>query len=106
MMTTADILTLTKNNLEIRNTIQDTYLQHLIGSSISAIKDEGVEFTTGGDYTDDEADLIVMYAAYKYRQRVGNGEYTTAALNPQGMPYMLRYALNQKIFSQKMRTQE
>ncbi len=49
----------------------------------------------------DEANVIVMYAAYLYEMR-RPVEGRTDTLNPQGMPYMLRYALNNMLFAQKM----
>ena len=44
-----------------------------------------------GSASDDD-DLVVMYAAWRWRRRATGEE----------MPRMLRYALNNKIFSQKM----
>ena len=57
------------------------------------------------DYETEDANLIVMYAAYLYRNRVTDsiGGYTTA-LSATGMPRMLRYALNQRIFSKRSST--
>lgn len=98
------ILTMLKANLEKRNNINDVYLTQLIAAAKEEIRREGITLPDS-DYSVDEANLIVMYAAYLYRRRVGTGEgYGTTAMNPQGMPYMLRYALNNMLFSQKMRT--
>lgn len=60
---------------------------------------------TEDNYEIDDANLIVMYAAYLYRNRVNDSEagYKTA-ISATGMPRMLRYALNNRLFSQKMRT--
>lgn len=100
------ILSMLKANLEIKNSINDTYLNQLITVSKTEIKKEGITLDVSDDgYTVDHANLIVMYAAYLYRRRTGNAEgYGTASLNPQGMPYMLRYALNNELFAQKMRS--
>ena len=96
----AQVLSLLKANLQIRNNIQDDYLNHLIETAKIRIRAEGV---TLGNTTED-LQLIEMYAAYLYRRRAGNEQgYNTEAMNPQGMPYMLRYALNNRIFSEKMR---
>ena len=96
------VLSLLKANLQITNHIQDDYLNHLIETAKIRIRAEGV---TLGNTTED-VQLVEMYAAYLYRRRVGNEQgYNTEAMNPQGMPYMLRYALNNRIFSEKMRAQ-
>lgn len=98
----AQVLSLLKANLQIRNNIQDDYLNHLIETAKIRIRAEGV---TLGNTTED-LQLVEMYAAYLYRKRAGNEQgYNTEAMNPQGMPYMLRYALNNRIFSEKMRAQ-
>lgn len=97
------LLEMLKANLEKRNSINDAYLTQLIELSKTEIVREGITLSDD-NYTVDEANLIVMYAAYLYRRRVGTSEgYSSAALNPQGMPYMLRYALNNMLFAQKMR---
>lgn len=94
-----EILNLLKADLEKRNSIGDDYLEHLIEVARTRIEAEGI---TLGD-TDDDKQLIEMYAAYLYRKRVGSADgYNTAALNPQGMPYMLRLALNDRVFAEKM----
>lgn len=101
-----------KANLEKRNSLNDDYLKDLIiPAAISELQREGITLHTtetqgGVDYTEpEEVNVIVMQAAYFYRKRVSNGEnYQTAAFNPQGEPYMLRYAKNNLLFSQKMRS--
>lgn len=108
-MTLNDILTMLKANLEIMNTIKDAYLNNLITVAITEIQREGITFKTELDaenhetYAVDDANLIVMYGAYLYRNRVNDSEagYKTA-LASTGMPRMLRYALNNKLLSQKM----
>ena len=97
-----EVLNLLKNNLEITNSINDDYLNHLINTAKASITQSG--YTFGDEYTDSEKNLIVMYASHLYRNRLtsSEGHYTTAK-NPQGMPDMLRYELNNAILSQKMR---
>lgn len=131
-MTKSAILSMLKANLEIINTLKDDYLGQLIDVSIKEINREGIVFVTTqvpvqsetdpdatdpepsdpepepeteDDYEIDDANLIVMYAAYLYRNRVNDSEagYKTA-ISATGMPRMLRYALNNRLFSQKMRT--
>lgn len=102
-MTDQDLLTMVKANLEKRNKLEDAYLTQLITAAKGSITREGI-ILSESDYTIEEANIIVMYAAYLYEKRRSTAEdYKTAALNPQGMPYMLRYALNNMLFSQKMR---
>lgn len=97
-----EVLNLLKNNLEITNSINDEYLNHLLETARTYIERQGYEFNT--ELTDSEKNLIVMYASHLYRNRLtsSEGHYTTAK-NPQGMPDMLRYELNNAILSQKMR---
>lgn len=131
-MTKSAILSMLKANLEIINTLKDDYLEQLIDVSIKEINREGIVFVTTqvpvqsetdpdatdpdpsdpepepeteDDYEIDDANLIVMYAAYLFRNRVNDSEagYKTA-ISATGMPRMLRYALNNRLFSQKMRT--
>ena len=98
------LLTMLKANLEKRNSANDGYLSQLIEVAKNAITREGITLTvTDGEYGTEDANLIVMYAAYLYRNRMRNGEgYETTALYPQGMPYMLRLALNNRIMQEKM----
>lgn len=103
-MTDADLLVMLKSNLEIypENTTQDLYLTQLIGVSRLEIEREGINLQD--DLSDDN--LVVMYAAYLFRKRASDGAdaaYSTAAMRQVGMPRMLRYALNNRLFSQKMR---
>ena len=101
-MTDQDLLGMLKANLEKRNSINDSYLEKLIDAAKAGIAREGITLPDS-DYSFDQGNLIVMYAAYLYNMRrpVEDG-YRTDALYPQGMPYMLRYALNNMIFAQKM----
>lgn len=94
------VLSLLKADLEKRNNVNDDYLDKLIDVAVDRIKAEGINL---GESVDD-MQLVSMYAAYLYRRRTGNNEgYSTEALNPQGMPYMLRLALNNRIFAEAMR---
>lgn len=80
-----------KANLEIipANTLWDVYLTGLITASEQMIGREGI---TLGDSLED-ANLVVMYAAYLYRKR---------ATDNAPMPRMLRYALNNRLFAEKV----
>lgn len=104
-MTNLDILEMLKANLEIATKTHDTYLSQLIEVGYKQIIEEGIKIDKedapeGSDYTysiEDikDVNLIVMYAAYLYRKRADE--------NAPQMPRMLRYALNNRLFSQKIR---
>lgn len=88
-MTNSDILAMLKSNLQIMGTTWDVYLAQLIEASKRSIEREGITLDVGEI---DDINLIVMYASYLYRKR--NDDST-------GMPRMLRYALNNRLLSQK-----
>lgn len=88
-MTNAEILLpLLKIDLGIKTTAYDTRLAAYIQNAQEQITREGVTLT---DSVDDNQ-LAVMYAAWTWRRR-DTGE---------GMPRMLRYALNNRLFAEKM----
>lgn len=66
-----------------------TYLLQIINAATAMIEREGIVFES----TAEDEQLVEMYAAYLVRKRASN----------EGMPRMLRYALNNRLFSQKAR---
>lgn len=84
------MLEMLKVDLGIMTSAYDDRLQAYIESAIAEIEREGAVLDTSnvGDMQ-----LIVSYAAWMWRRR---DEMT-------GMPRMLRYQLNNKVFSGKMR---
>lgn len=90
-MTDETILTMLKANLQIMpvNTLQDEYLNSLITTAKQMITREGITLAD----TVEDGQLVVMYAAYLYRKRAEDAPI---------MPRMLRYALNNRLFSQKV----
>lgn len=90
-MDTKVVLEFLKADLEIipENELQDSYLLQLINSASGMIKREGISLTDSAE----DVQLVTMYAAYLYRKR--------ATADPV-MPRMLRYALNNRLFSSKM----
>lgn len=90
-MTDETILAMLKVNLQIiaGNTLQDAYLQNLIETAKQMIIREGITLAD----TIEDGNLVVMYAAYLYRKRADDSPV---------MPRMLRYALNNRLFSQKV----
>lgn len=93
-MSSEQILTILKYNLDIipDDTSRDEYLLQLISAARALIEREGATL----EETIEDGQLIVMYAAYLYRKRATD----------EPMPRMLRWALNNRIFSEKMQTQE
>ena len=88
---TDSILTMLKTDLGIRSTTAyDDRLTQYIENAEDSITEEGI--TLDLDRPKD-CQLVVMYAAWTWRKR-DSGE---------GMPRMLRYALNNRVFSEKVR---
>lgn len=88
-MTCAEVLLPSlKVDLGITTEAYDNRLMQYLYNAQKEIAREGVEI---GDSIDDDQ-LVIMYAAWTWRKRE-SGE---------GMPRMLRYALNNRVFSQKM----
>ena len=90
-MTDETILAMLKVNLQIiaGNTLQDEYLRNLIATARQMITREGIMLTDSIE----DGNLVVMYVAYLYRKRADDAPV---------MPRMLRYALNNRLFSQKV----
>ena len=85
------LLTMLKADLEFvpANKTKDVYLLQLLASARQMIAREGVTLAK----TEEDAQLIVMYAAYLDRSRADNAAK---------MPRMLRWAMNNRLFGQKM----
>jgi hypothetical protein len=86
------LLSMLKVDLGIKSTIAyDERLSQYIEAADQAITEMGATL----DYTVlKDNQLVVMYAAWTWRKR-DSGE---------GMPRMLRYALNNRIFSEKVKS--
>lgn len=84
------VLNLLKIDLGIMTTTAyDERLKHYIQSSIRFITDEGATL----DLDDPEdCQIVTMYASWLWRRRDSGS----------GMPRMLRYALNNRIFREKI----
>lgn len=85
-----DLLCFLKANLELPPvfTARDDYLLSLINTAKEMIAREGITLAD----TPEDSSLVVMYAAYLYRKR---------AESQPVMPRMLRWALNNRLFSEK-----
>lgn len=87
-----DILSMLKTDLGImQTTIYDERLDQYIEAAKDSIKEEGITLDLENVK---DCQLVVMYAAWTWRKR-DSGE---------GMPRMLRYALNNRLFSEKVRS--
>lgn len=93
-MTDADILAILQADLgELYPSEQrKEYLNQAIRSARAFISQEGVTLTDSVE----DCQLIEMYAAYLIRKRA----------NDSGMPRMLRWALNNRIFGEKARVDD
>ena len=80
-----------KLNLSLTTKAYDDYLGQLLDAASGMIAREGINLNTK---CEEDAQILVMYAAYPFRKRAED--------NPV-MPRMLRYALNNRLFSQKIR---
>lgn len=86
----AALLSMLKTDLGIiSSTAYDARLQQIITAAIAAIKAEGA--TTLDTAVPLDAQLVVMYAGWMWRRRD----------NMEGMPRMVRWALNNRIFAEK-----
>lgn len=84
-----DKLLLLKMDLQITTTAYDELLSQMISSAEGMIAREGIVLDSKKA---EDTQLVVMYAAYLYRRRRDE--------NP-AMPRSLRFALNNRLFSQK-----
>ena len=78
-------MALLKIDLGIIGTAYDPQIEQVLSAAQELIVREGVTLTNSAE----DAQLIIMYAAYLYRKRATN----------EGMPRMLRWALNNRVFS-------
>lgn len=88
MNSATSLLASLKVDLGISTTAYDNRLTAYLQNAQAEIQREGI--TLGNGLSDDQ--LTIMYAAWTWRRR-DTGE---------GMPRMLRYALNNRLFEQKM----
>lgn len=93
VVTDDNILTVLKTDLGISASAYDQYLTNIISLATTAISREGIELIRGKDgWPNEDGMLIEMYSAYLYRKRREESA---------NMPRSLRYALNNRLISQK-----
>lgn len=108
-MTEKELLEMTKQNLQLVMSGYDDYLRQLIKASKEYITQLGIDLdlTSFGD-----CNLIVMYAAYLYRNRnittaladaTPRANIATITNNAGAMPVMLKRHLNNRLMQQKAR---
>lgn len=92
-MSENDLLMLLQADLNILrpDLTRNNQLRHLIRTAIQMIRREGA--TLAEPYSAEDGQLIIMYASYLFRKRATD----------EPMPRMLRWALNNRIFSEKAR---
>lgn len=84
-----NLLSALKIDLGIVTTAYDERLTQYLEAAQTEIEREGATLNINDT---DDAQIVVMYASWLWRRR-DTGE---------GMPRMIRYALNNRVFSEKM----
>lgn len=89
MISDADLSVILRANLDLLvvDENKQAFLDQCIASAKDFIKREGIHLTDSAEDTQ----LVIMYAAYLYRKRAVN----------EPMPRMLRFALNNRLLSEK-----
>lgn len=87
-MSGEDRLAILKLDLQIVTPAFDEYLYQLLSAAEGFIAREGITLSDSAE----DAQLVIMYAAYLYRKRREE--------NP-AMPRMLRWALNNRLLGEK-----
>lgn len=85
------LLAMLKTDIGITATAYDERLKQYIQTAYKNIKAEGAQSLNVENI--DDAQLVVMYAAWMWRRR-DSGD---------GMPRMVRYALNNRVLGEKAR---
>ena len=91
-MNDEQMLVMLKVDLQLTTTAYDTRLQMMMDAAKAEIKREGVtNLNTASSISD--ANLVIMYTAWLWRKRE----------TMEGMPRMVRWALNNRIMELKMK---
>lgn len=88
-MTDLELLAALKVDLGITSTGYDSRLTQLVASAKAAVAREGAVLDLSNF---EDCQIVIMYAGWLWRRRD----------TMEGMPRMLRWALNNKVFSGKM----
>src|SRR5699024_7283674 len=95
--TDEEILTVLKVDLQVSTDKLDNYLGQIIQAARAYIQTEGITL----DCSVGDGMLVEMYSAYLYRRRRSAYLYGRRRDENVAMPRMLRWALNNRLFSQK-----
>ena len=87
-----------KVDLGISTTAYDARLGQCLQVAAGEITKEGITLTD----TIEDGNLQVMYAAWLWRKRLGSGNEMGNTETVSGMPRMLRWILNNRLFSEKI----
>ena len=96
-MTDEEILTVLKVDLQVSTDKLDNYLGQIIQAARAYIQTEGITL----DCSVGDGMLVEMYSAYLYRRRRNDAPNDYRREENVAMPRMLRWALNNRLFSQK-----
>lgn len=96
-MTDEEILTVLKVDLQVSTDKLDNYLGQIIQAARAYIQTEGITL----DCSTGDGMLVEMYSAYLYRRRRNDVPNDYRRGENVAMPRMLRWALNNRLFSQK-----
>lgn len=88
-----EMLNMLKVDLGISGSSYDNRLRQYIQAAKESIRIEGIHLDP---VVCSDSNLVIQYAAWLWRKRI-NGD---------GMPRMLRWALNQRLFHEKMKREE
>lgn len=98
-MDDATMLEALKVDLGISTTAYDARLRQYLTMAAAEIEKEGITLDPASA---SDGNLQVMYAAWLWRKRSGDIGAFTMASDVTGMPRMLRYLLNNRLFSEKL----
>ena len=91
------MLEMLKIDLGISTTAYDTRLSQCLQTAALEIAREGITLTDSMS----DGNLQVMYAAWLWRKRIGGGNEMGNTETVSGMPRMLRWLMNNRLFEEK-----
>ena len=100
-MDAATMLSMLKIDLGITTSAYDARLSQYLQAAADQIRTEGAS-TLDASSSIPDAQLVILYAAYMWRSRdYAFGANAEKGDKSTGMPRFLRYAINNRIFSEK-----
>lgn len=92
-----------KVDLGISTNAYDSRLTEYLNMAAAAIEEEGITLDSAAA---SDGNLQVMYAAWLWRKRTGDSQMMSTQQNLSGMPRMLRWLLNNRLFAEKTKEAE